>query len=112
VIGKSRSDVRWFEPVLVALRAKFPRKLASELAYRANRSERICEKWIARQGAPDGEALAALQNSDVGHIVWKALTHGCREPWALKLRKQILASELRDQLRSAAEQLKAIEGDI
>jgi hypothetical protein len=113
VLGKSRSDVRWFAPVLQALKPRFVgKKLPFELAARANRSDRICEKWIGGHGAPDGPALARLLNSDVGDIVWKALTQGCVEPWAAKMRKQMLASQLRDQLRAAADQLKLLEGDL
>ena len=109
MIGKSRTEHRWFDAVLEPLGKRFPTKLAAELAYRANRSERICEKWIARRGSPDGEALTALLNSDIGDMVWKALTENCAHPWAAKMRKQMLASELRDQLRAAADQLKSLE---
>jgi len=115
-LGKSRRDHRWFAPVLVKLRKVFEnKKLAAELAVRANRSTRVCEDWISTppRGAPDGEALAALQNSDVGSIVFLALTKGCTHPWRQKLNCQIEISQLLDQQRETAARLAALQrGDL
>lgn len=109
VVGKSRSDARWFEPVLRELRAMFPTKLAQELALRANRSERICEKWIARHGAPDGAALNALVNSDVGDRVLLALTRSNTQPWARALRRTHEIAQLRRQQAETASRLEVLE---
>lgn len=113
-LGKSRRDHRWFAPVLVELRRIFPRKLAQELALLANRSDRVCEDWIATppRGAPDGEALAALLNSRIGDRLLLALTKSCAEPWRKKLNRQIEISQLRDQQRETAARLAALEGDL
>lgn len=113
-LGKSRRDHRWFAPALVELRKVFKQKLAAELALIANRSTRVCEDWIATppRGAPDGEALAAIQNSRVGDIVFLALTKGSAEPWRKKLNRQIEISQLRDQQRETAARLAALEGDL
>jgi hypothetical protein len=112
-LGKSRRNHRWFAPVLVELRKVFPRKLAQELALLTNRADRVCEDWIATppRGAPDGEALAALQNSRVGDVVWQALTKGSSEVWRKKLNRQIEISQLRDMQRETAARLAALEGE-
>jgi hypothetical protein len=109
ISGKSRRDHRWFAPVLAELRAIFPRKLAQELALVANRSERVCEDWIARRGAPDGEALAALLNSRVGDRLFLALTRSAIHPWRRDLNRQIKMSTLRAQQRATALELEALE---
>lgn len=115
-LGKSRRNHRWFAPVLVELRKHWKnKKLAQELALAANRSTRVCEDWIATppRGAPDGEALAALQNSAVGSIVFKALTKSCPHPWREKLNRQIEISELLDMQRETAARLAALQrGDL
>lgn len=108
-LGKSRRDHRWFAPVLVELKLIFPRKLAQELALIANRSERVCEDWIARKGAPDGEALAALINSRVGDRLVLALTRSSPHAWRKRLNRQIEISQLRDQQRETQLRLEALE---
>jgi hypothetical protein len=109
VIGVSRSDHRWFLPVLAEIKLIFPRKLAAELAAISNRSERICQVWISRRGAPDGEALAALINSRLGDRVLLALTGACPHQWRRKLNRQIEISRLRDQQRETQLRLEALE---
>jgi hypothetical protein len=114
-LGKTRRDHRWFAPALVELRKVFKQKLAAELALNANRSTRVCEDWISTppRGAPDGEALAALLNSRVGGIVWKAITRSCAEPWRKKLNRQMEISELLERQRETAARLAALQdGDL
>lgn len=110
-LGNSRRDHRWFAPALVELRKVFKQKLAAELALIANRSTRVCEDWIATppRGAPDGEALAALLNSRVGDIVWRAVTRSCAEPWRKKLNRQMEISQLIEQQRETAARLQALQ---
>lgn len=107
--GRDRSDHRWFYPVLLDLQKIFPRKLAPNIAVLANRSERVCEVWISKKGAPDGEALAALLNSRFGDRLWQALTRGSTEPWRKKLNRQIEISQLREQQRETILRLEALE---
>ena len=107
--GRDRSDHRWFYPVLVELKAIFPNKLAPNLAVLANRSERICEVWISRKGAPDGEALAALLNGRFGDRLWQALTKSSAEPWRKKLNRQIEISRVIDQQRELQAQLEVLQ---
>lgn len=110
--GKSRHACRWFAPVLAELKLIFPQKLAAELHVITNRHPRVCEKWISGAVVPDGEAMAALQNSRVGDRVFLALTKGCAEPWRKKLNRQIEISQLRDMQRETAARLAALEGDL
>lgn len=114
VSGKSRCDHRWFLPVLEELERLFPEKTAQNLAVLANRHQRVCETWIARKGAPDGEAMAALQNSRVGDRVWLALTKASAEPWRRRLNRQIeFISDVAEQRRALDQRLAALErGDI
>lgn len=109
VIGTSRAGHRFFEPVLVALEKKFPKKCAQELALRAKRSERVCEIWIARRGTPDGGALACLIDSDVGDIVMLALTKNSKQPWVKALRRHHEIASLRTVQVEAARRLAALE---
>jgi len=110
--GKSRQACRWFAPVLAELKLIFPKKLVAELVLITNRHPRVCEKWVSGQVVPDGEAMAALQNSKVGDRVFLALTKGCAEPWRKKLNRQIEISQLRDMQRETAARLAALEGDL
>lgn len=110
--GKSRRDCQWFAPVLLELKRAFPQKLAAELALITNRHQRVCELWISGRGAPDGEALTALQNSRLGDRVFLALTRGCAEPWRKRLNRQIEISQLREAQRETAARLAALEGDL
>lgn len=107
--GKSRSDHRWFAPVLDELRVIFPHKLAPNLALLANRHERICEKWIGGHGTPDGEALTALLNSPFGDRLFLALTRGSTEPWRKKLNRQIEISRVLDKQRELQAELDALQ---
>lgn len=113
--GKGRRNHRWFAPVAAELKRIFPRKTAQEIALLANRSDRVCEDWIANpaRGAPDGEAMAALLNSRVGDRLWLALTKASASPWRKKLARQIEISELLDQQRATQERLEALQrGEI
>ncbi len=109
VFGKSRKDLRWFMPVVKAFKVRFPHDTAAELAYRAKTSNRSAETWMSGRGAPEGAALHALQNSDLGDLVWKAMTAGNNQPWAKKLRRQIEISEILDQQIELDLRLKALQ---
>lgn len=109
VSGKSRSDHRWFFPILAELHKIFPEKFPENVALLANRHTRICETWKGKKGAPDGEALARLLNSDHGDRLWLALTKGSAHAWRKNLNKQIEISQLRDQQRETARRLEALE---
>lgn len=108
-ISALRSEHRWFFPVLVELKRTFPRKFAEQVAAIAGRSERICDVWKTGRGVPDGEALAALLNSDIGDRLLLALTKGSLHAWRKRLNRQIEISQLRDQQRETARRLEALE---
>lgn len=112
LFGKDRRHVRWFEPVLAELAEIFPTKLAQELALRAGRSQRVCEFWISGRSAPDGGAMAALLNSDIGDRVHLALTADCKHAWADNNRAVHEISKLRKQQADAERRLKALEQGI
>lgn len=110
-LGESRRNHRWFAPVAAELRRLFPRQTAFEVALLANRSDRVCEDWLANppRGAPDGEALAALMSSRVGDRLWLAMTKTSAHPWRKKLARQIEISELLDQQRATQARLEALQ---
>lgn len=111
--GRSRCRHRWFFPVIDELSLIFRRNCAAEISYRAGRSIRICEVWLSKKSAPDGAALAALLNSDIGDRLWLALTRSSPHPWRRKLNRQIEISRLRDQQRETQARLEALErGEI
>jgi hypothetical protein len=109
VIGKSRRSLRWIVPVMADFKKRFPHGAAAELAYRSGRSVRICETWLSGKGAPDGEAIHRLQNSDVGDLIWLAMTRGNPHPWAKNLRRQIEITRVLDQQIELDLRLKALQ---
>src|SRR5262249_10090576 len=112
VIGKKRQDCQWWLPVLQELQIRFKRDFAGELAYRAGRDPRVCQKWKTGKHAPDGGALHALINSDVGDIVIMALTRGNSKPWAKALRRTYEISKLRNLQAETQRRLEALERGI
>jgi len=112
VVGKSRQDCRWWLPVLQKLQVRFKRDFAGEMAWRAGRHPRVCEKWKTGRHAPDGGALHALINSDVGDMVILALTQGNAQPWAKALRRTHEISNLRKLQSETTQRLEALERGI
>jgi hypothetical protein len=94
------------------LQKLFPRDSAAEIAHRSGRSVKVVERWLARKGAPDGQALAALLRSDVGDAVHAALIASVRSPWADNLRAVREIAKLRQQQADAARRLEALERGI
>jgi hypothetical protein len=112
IIRKRRGSPRWFAPVLTELRELFPPRSASlvkELAFRADRSIRIVEDWVAGRGAPDGAALTALIKSDVGDRVMLALTRDCHQPWIKSLRRTHELASLRKAQDETGRRIAALE---
>jgi hypothetical protein len=109
VSGKSRSDHRWFLPVLVELKLIFPQKFPENVGALANRHPRICDTWKARRGAPDGEAMASLLNSVHGDRLWLALTNASPHAWRKRLDRQLEIGRLLEQQRDTARRIKALE---
>lgn len=107
--GKIPHACGWFQSVIDDLGPFFRRNLAVEISSRAGRSVSVAERWISGKGAPDGEALATLLNSDIGDRVWLAMTRSSLHPWRKRLKRQIEISELRDQQRETARRLEALE---
>lgn len=83
------------------------------MAIRAGTSTRSAETWMGKKGAPEGRALFTLMNSDMGDVVTLALTAGCQQPWAKKLRRQIEITRILDQQIELDLRLKALQrGEI
>ncbi len=110
--GKTRQDCRWFFPVLLELQRIFETKLPQELAHRAGRSIRVCEKWVAKRGAPDGRAMRNLIDSDVGDIVVLALIKTSNQKWAKQYQRLRESSQLLDQMRDTQRRLDAMKREI
>lgn len=110
-LGISRRNHRWFAPVLAELRRIYPQKLAFHLADDANRSERVCEDWIASppRGAPDGEALAALLTGRHGRRLLLALAKSSAHDWAAQLQNELELSELRADLQAKQRRIERLE---
>lgn len=110
--GKTRNDCRWFAPVLQELQSLFPRKLAQELAHRAERSVRVCEKWIGMQGAPDGAAMCNLIESDIGDRIVLVLTQNSDQRWAKQYRRLHETAQLQRQLADTQRRLDRLRQEV
>lgn len=110
--GKTRNDCRWFAPVLQELQSLFPKKLPQELAHRAERSVRVCEKWIAKQGAPDGAAMRNLIESDIGDRIVLALTKNSEQRWVRQYRRLHESAQLQRQLAETQRRLDRLRQEV
>ena len=107
--GRSRD---WWAPVLQFLQVRFKVGFAWEMHVRTGRDPRICKKWKTGKHAPDGEALAALINSDVGDEVIRILTKDNRQAWARALRRTHEIAKLRSVQAETQRRLEALERGI
>jgi hypothetical protein len=109
VVSNPRQDCLWFAPVLDVLMKKFKTGFASEMRLRTGRDESVIQRWKTGKHAPDGFALNALINSDVGDLVIRAMTRSNNQPWAKALRRTHEISQLRTLQAETQHRLEALE---
>lgn len=112
LIGEDRSSDRYFAPVIAALRLKFPKKLAQALAFHSGCDQRVCELWLEGKRCPGGKALVALLNSEIGDVVFFALTGGNEQPWLRRLKTQGSIASLKAEQKRLREAIALAEEDL
>lgn len=112
-IGKDRSVDRWFLPIALTFRKKFPQKTAEVLADLAGlRDVRPAELWLDGSRAPSGEALARMIVSAHGDLVIRALTQGCGQAWVKRHRRIESLAAARADVEAAQRRLAEAERGI
>ncbi len=109
VASKTRQDCLWFAPVLEVLMKRWKTGFALEMRLRTGRDASVIQRWKTGRHAPDGYALNALINSDVGDLVIDAMTRSNTQPWAKALRRTREIAQLGQTQAETQSRLEALE---
>ena len=109
---ETRNALRLTDAVMRVAQALWPRKTASELAFRTGSSQRACEYWLSRKTEMSADALTALLRSDAGFETLEAIMGDARPDWWKQFRRTAEISTIRKAQDDARRRIERLELDL
>lgn len=107
--SKRRNRIPLVDAVCDVARRLWPSKTATNLASRAEISERAAKLWLEGRTEPGADALVNLLRSDAGFALLQQIMEGSGTRWWKEFERGVLIAELeqkQDFLRKQLDQLK------
>ena len=108
-VGTATDERALIGRIVQAARRLWPHKTAAELAFRADRSVRSCERWSGRRAGLSAGALAALLRSPEGPAFMSAIMGDNPPQWWADAQAHIERAALRRRAEAIRARIAALE---
>jgi hypothetical protein len=108
-VGSTTDERALIGRIVQAARRLWPHKTAAELAFRADRSVRSCERWSGRHAGLSAGALAALLRSPEGLVFMDAVMGDDPPQWWADAQAHIERAALRRRGEEIRARIAALE---
>lgn len=100
------------EAICGVARTLWPSKTATNLASRAEISERAAKLWLEGRTEPGADAVVNLLRSDAGFVVLQSIMQGSGTRWWREFERGVQIAELEQRLEWHRQQLDTLKQGI